>query len=526
MGFDVIYLLAGSIVAGVLFFICSLPAFGILQQCGYSGKELNGWYFRKGNMLRQRYILLALACFLLTALLDLCFSFLGAELANLISAAGLIGMCVLFSYAKRYALKTPLRRTNRLVRLGVCYYILLVAVVFGASVGLWYAAEAIGHDLARIFRFVPIVILPVLIPALLALAGLIMKAYEAPHSRRLIRRAKEALQKSSCVKVGITGSFGKTSVKRYAEQILSTKYRVVATPASYNTPIGIAATVNDRGLDCEIFLAEMGARHVGDIKELCDIVPVDYAVITGICNQHLETFGSIDAIVREKGEIARRAKATVLGSTASAIEAENALREGETFSAENVAVSVSGTKFDMRLNGETVSVDTPILGRHAAEDIALAAALCSLLGMTNTEIADGISKLEPVEHRLQRLDARGIVILDDSYNSNAEGAKNAVEVLKTFEGRRYVVTPGLVELGALEEKSNSELGAALVGLDGVILVGETLVHCVSGGYERAGGEKEKLRIVPSLRAAQDILGAELCAGDCVLFLNDLPDKYN
>lgn len=108
---------------------------------------------------------------------------------------------------------------------------------------------------------------------------------------------------------------------------------------------------------------------------------------------------------------------------------------------------------------------------------------------------------------------------------NPEGAKNAVEVLRTADGAKFVVTPGIVELGQLEEEVNEQLGAALVGLDRVILVGETLVLDVRNGYLAAGGDAEKLTIVPTLTAAQELLAKELSAGDCVLFLNDLPDKY-
>ena len=98
-------------------------------------------------------------------------------------------------------------------------------------------------------------------------------------------------------------------------------------------------------------------------------------------------------------------------------------------------------------------------------------------------------------------------------------------MLRLADGRKAVVTPGIVELGQLEEKVNMELGASLVGLDLVLLVGETLVLDVRNGYLEAGGDAEKLRIVPTLEAAQTALAEELAAGDCVLFLNDLPDCY-
>ena len=198
---------------------------------------------------------------------------------------------------------------------------------------------------------------------------------------------------------------------------------------------------------------------------------------------------------------------------------------GRDFDAEDVQLSLDGTRFTLRLPDGRFSVEIPVLGRHAAEDAALAAALCHTLGMTAEEIAAGIRRVAPVPHRLERKDANGLIILDDGYNCNPEGAKNAVEVLRLANGRKAVVTPGIVELGQLEERVNMELGASLVGLDLVLLVGETLVLDVRNGYLEAGGDAEKLRIVPTLEAAQTALAEELAAGDCVLFLNDLPDCY-
>lgn len=518
------YIACGAIVGALLFTLCMLPMLGALQQSGYSGKAFLRWYYRKGNVLSRRFSLLALTLLLLVALFALCFSFTGAAVANLISAVPFIGSCALFLYSMRSALKVPLRRTGRAIRLAVCNFILTVLILFGLCFGLACAAAAIDSGLAYLFRFLPVTLVPLILPEVLFLAGLIMKAYEVPRNKRFIRRAERALSESSCIKVGITGSFGKTSVKTYAKAILSQKYKVTATPASYNTPIGIAKTVNE-GLDCDIFLAEMGARKTGDIAELCELVKPAYGVVTGICGQHLETFGSVEAIEKEKGVLAKSAQTVVLGASANGITSEKGLREGVDYAAENVRLTAEGTSFELRIGERSVPVTTALLGRHAAEDIAIAAALSHALGMSLEEIAQGIAQIRPVPHRLQKIEANGLHILDDSYNSNVEGAKNAVETLRLFGGKQYVVTPGIVELGEMEEEENAKLGASFVGLDGVILVGETLVLAVRQGYLGAGGDESRLRVVPTLARAQELLAAELSAGDSVLFLNDLPDIY-
>ncbi len=401
---------------------------------------------------------------------------------------------------------------------------LILAAIFWAEVGLYTAADAIGTPWAEALKMAPVGIFPMLLFLLVAAANCIMKVYEIPRARHFIKKATRTLAESDCVKVGITGSFGKTSVKTYAAEMLATKFNVKATPASYNTPIGIAKFVNAEGADCDIFLAELGARHVGDIKELCDMVKPTVGVVTGVTAQHLETFGSVENVRREKGELARAAETVILGSTAADMR-EDAYVEGRGFSAKNIHLCCDKTHFTLVLDGKEAEVETPLLGRHAAEDVALAAALSHALGMTFEEIVAAIPTLSPVPHRLERSVSGGIVILDDSYNSNPEGAKNAVEVLKCSAGRTVVVTPGLVELGDLEEEQNEALGKELVGLDSVILVGETRVLAVRNGYKSAGGDEGKLTIVPTLSAAQEILKDMLQFGDTVLFLNDLPDKY-
>jgi UDP-N-acetylmuramoyl-tripeptide--D-alanyl-D-alanine ligase len=147
------------------------------------------------------------------------------------------------------------------------------------------------------------------------------------------------------------------------------------------------------------------------------------------------------------------------------------------------------------------------------------------LGVSLNDIADAIASLNFVEHRLQLIQSNGVNILDDGYNSNILGAEEAINVLKSFGGKRIVVTPGLVELGVLDEQENTALGEKLVGVDRVILVGDTLVGFVKNGYLSAGGSQESLDVVPSLQAAQNLLKDYITAGDSVLFLNDLPYMY-
>ena len=174
-----------------------------------------------------------------------------------------------------------------------------------------------------------------------------------------------------------------------------------------------------------------------------------------------------------------------------------------------------------------VEMKTVLLGKMAAENIRLAIHIALELGMTADEILRGVEKIRQIPHRLQLIESNGVYILDDGYNCNPKGAEEAIEALKRFSSRRFVVTPGIVECGILEEKINGELGAKLAaaGFDKTILVGNTLVEAVKKGYENAGGDVSAVVKVETLDKAQKLLKEILQEGDAVLFLNDLPDVY-
>ena len=523
----ILILIFGGIAAGGAFACCSARLLAVLQQEGYAGGAFLKWYYRPSNIEHKKASILILALALTTALFSVCFSFLGHVLACAVSAAPFAALCVFYCLAERkHALKVPARPTPRYLRLTFAYLFVMVALCVGIAFGLYFLARAVDLDWFYLMRFVPFAAVLFLCPLVLAFTNLCMKAFEVPHTKKFLRRAAQTLAASPAVKVGITGSFGKTSVKNFAAVLLAQKYNVAATPSSFNTPAGIARTVNEGGADCDIFLAEMGARRTGDIAELCAMVRPSFGVVTGVCAQHTATFGSLEEVRKEKSVLAEQAEKCVLGRSAADMDRGNALVMGRDFDAEEIELSLEGTRFTLRLPDGSVPVAVPVLGRHAAEDIALAAALCSLFGMTKEEIAAGMGGIKPVPHRLERREADGVIILDDAYNCNEAGAKNAVEVLRLAAGRKFAVTPGIVELGQLEAEVNGALGAALAGLDRVILVGETLVLDVRSGYLAAGGEESKLTVVPTLKKAQELLAAELAAGDCVLFLNDLPDIYS
>ena len=519
------------IVAAVLFAAAFSATYykllGILQSSGYSGKKFFAWAKKRNNAAFKRQTLLFMLCALSCAVIALCFSFSG-EYAAIISLAPYILFFVLYVIAdKKAALRSPATPTPRLKRLYVVLFTLTAILCYLVITLLNFADYLIDGRIFNLLRYVPLSVFPLISIPLVALANLISKIYEVPHNKSFVRAAKAKLAAANIKVVGITGSYGKTSAKRILSDMLSKKYRVLSTPRSHNTPLGLALSINSNNLDnFDIFVAEMGARNVGDIAELCEICPPDYSIVTGICPQHLESFGSEENIVKAKGEILAATKI-------QAVIATDCYEKFEGFECNkkcvdclsDVVCTCDGTEFTLTFEGESKRVKTKLLGAHSAQNIALAAELAHIMGMTLDEICAAAEELDFVEHRLQLIKNNGVNILDDGYNSNVKGAAAALEVLRTFDGRKIVVTPGLVELGILEESENCSLGKTLVGLDKVILVGDTLIAPVKKGYLENNGDPDLMHTVPTLFAAQELLKDYVKQGDTVLFLNDLPDIY-
>ena len=520
---------AECIIAALIFAaflsVAAYKPLGVLQSAGYSGAKFFKWLNKKSNMLYKRLALLAVMCALTYCVLALAFSFTG-EWAAVIGLAAFAVFLTVYNVADRkIALRSSLTFTPRVKRLYTVLCLILAVTAYLFITLLNFADEVWGNDIFSYLRYLPLALLPLLLPVLIAFSNALCKIYENPHNRKFIKKATAKLKASDIKVVGITGSYGKTSTKFILNGILSQKFRVLTTPRSHNTPIGIALAVNSNALEnYDVFIAEMGARHVGDIAELCEICPPDISVITGICGQHLETFGTFRGVVQAKSEILKSTKTkAIIADDCYDLFAEHPVEKSRCDCVSDIVCDGNGTTFTLTLGGESERAHCKLLGRHAAYNIALAAETAYLLGMSLKEICEAVEKLEFIEHRLQLIKAGNVNILDDGYNSNVKGARAALEVLRLFEGRKIAVTPGLVELGVMEDEENYALGKNLCGLDLVILVGDTLVQSVHRGYKEGGGDESKLIVKPTLFEAQAALKEYLHDGDTVLFLNDLPD---
>ena len=534
-----------SLLNGVLLFFASMKFLLSLQQSGYRGKRYFKWLSSPETPYRSRLMLLSLLGFLFFLVLCTTFSSIVGELA-----AAYVGFAsyILFMIAyirteSAVNAKVPLKKTRRLVRLCVSFILVAWAVTFGFMLLLDFLTSLIDRKVLYLLRYSLICVMPLLTPYILFLAYLINEPLEEGIKRYYVRRAKIKLDKSGVLKIGITGSYGKTSIKEILKTILSQKYRVLATPASFNTPMGIALTVKNLDSTHDVFIAEMGARSRGDIKELAALVKPSYGVLTGINNQHMETFGSQEAIEDTKFELFENLAEGGKGFFSS--DSEGAMKlwqrfEGEKYSAgikgernivtaENISTGQHGMTFTLKIAGEPpVECGTVLLGRHSVSNICLAAAVAYKIGLTPEEIARGINRIQSIGHRLELVpNNRNIVIIDDSYNGNVNGVEAALEVLDTFGGRKIVLTPGLVELGKQENLANLAFGQKLAAhADVVIIIGKHNAEMLINGLTAGGMDKSNIFFAKSLNKGNAMLNEMLAPGDVVLFENDLPDNYS
>lgn len=379
------------------------------------------------------------------------------------------------------------------------------------------------------------------IPLWILLANLINAPAEAAVRRRYIREAERILRSADTMRIiGVTGSFGKTSVKYFLTSILRAKYDVLMTPGNYNTTLGVVKTVREQYSPThQIFVCEMGARHVGDIKEICDLVHPDMGIITAVGSQHMETFHSLENIKRTKFELADSlpggAPLFLNGDDENVMSVPHGdsavlygLQNHGGYYADQIRVSEKGTSFAIHTpEGETALFSTQLLGRHNVLNIVGASAVAHRLGIPLSVIGSRVKKLEGVPHRLQLLKNPNGAVIDDAYNSNPQGAQAALEVLSMFDGMKILITPGMVELGENQDACNFAFGRQAAAVcDLVVLVGAKQTKAIREGLLSAQYPPEKLILAESFQEAMAAAGSAFSGGKKYILLeNDLPDNY-
>lgn len=317
--------------------------------------------------------------------------------------------------------------------------------------------------------------------------------------------------------VAITASYGKTSIKNFLYHILKNHFNTYKTPRSVNTIAGLVLDVNmDLPSNTQIYIAEAGARVKGDIKTIANFLEPQICVVGTIGEQHIEYFKSLENIQNTKKELlsSKRLEKAFVHKSADAKESLNI----DIFpkNLEILDSSLDGIRFSFEINDKKEEFFAPILGSFNAINLSAVILVANYLKIDIKSIKDSLKTLPQVEHRLQKIEANGKVIIDDSFNGNFEGMIEAFNLCETYSGRKVIITPGLVE-STIEANKKIALKIDEV-FDFVILTGSLNIEVLSQNID-----KDKIFILKDKSQMQNILASSTKSGDLILFANDAPN---
>ena len=516
-----------TIITGILaiyaYFLTARHNMHMLQLNGYKNNEQISWL--KQNLKRQWLLLFGFVI----GIIRLFFSPIGLDIFIYLI---LILDILVYRAIRRLNNKKKLNYTPRVKRM-IATNIVLELVIFFALFSLLgtKAISGIALIIVSIQWWMNIV------------SNEVNHPIEAMINQHYINDAKRILKGMPNLKIiGITGSYGKTSVKFFLQTLLQSKYDVLVTPGNFNTTLGVTRTIREHMKPSnEIFLCEMGARYVGDIKEICDLVHPDMGIITSIGPQHLDTFGDVEHIKSTKFELADslpkdgliflNGDNEYINDKASGYPNKVFYRttsEGEGYVAKNIKVSQYGTSFTVvSPDNESEDYQMRLLGNHNVINVVGAIAVANTMGMSLKELKIPVRRLEPVNHRMQLRESGEVTIIDDAYNSNPVGSKAAVETLKMFDGVKILITPGMVELGEDEAQFNYKFGEyAAKACDYILLVHKEHSKPIREGALAAGFPEDKCFTFNKFEEAMSYAYNIKDSGHkYILIENDLPDNY-
>ena len=495
----------------------------MMQQNSYRNKRYWNWMMKNGDSSSPRrltlYFLLLISCTRFTP-----------EIIHPFIAVILVVLAV---RELRMKYKKPVVFTQRATRLYIASWVVVLL-----HTTLWIALTQ--FDLS----VVPILLLcaAAFSWVVILVANVLMQPIEMQINKGFYNEAKKILESMPHLRIiGVTGSYGKTSTKHYLYRILNEKYNVLMTPGSFNTPMGVIRTVREMMKPYhDVFIVEMGAKQLGDIKEICDLVCPTIGIVTAVGEQHLESFKSIENVQRTKFELVDALPADGLAVVNNDFEyianrkVENvtvkryALSEGVDYHIEDVDYGEVETRFTVVGEGRRIELATKLVGDCNLSNLMASVIVALHLDVPEKSIRYGVSQIEQVEHRLNmKRTPGGLSIIDDAFNSNPDGARMALDVLARIKtGKRIVITPGMIELGDKQVEYNKRFGVQMASAaDYVMVVGAYNREAILSGLVEGGMSQENIFLADSFAIAQGRLVQIARAGDVVLYENDLPDSF-
>ena len=479
-----------SIICALLLTVTSLECLRVLQAASYRPqrgyvKILFSWYF-------------------LSLLFGQLIALLLFQISEWITVAVYAVLAVVWSVVKR---KCPLKFTKRIIRTLAVEYICIFTLCYLVGVNYWVCA----------------------LPLLTLFAWLICLPVELIIANYYLRKATDKLRQSGVKVIAVTGSYGKTSVKDMLSALIENS---IAPSGSCNTPQGISTFINKTDLSGYKFLIlEFGARKIGDIDTLCRRFKPLYGVLTGVCAQHLSTFGSINNVLKTKCELLKSLpqegfcvvnfKDEFYSEIIQVGECKK-YSSYENLQINRLGVDFEGTKLSVTLNGEEYEVCLPQISDYVIDTFAMCLQTALQLGQSVGQTLARVGNVKPTPHRMELMKGANCYVLDDSYNGSIVGVRSCCKTLANFHCVKVVITQGLVECGTHSHQMNVECGRLLGSACDVAVV---LGHNASSLAE--GLSKTDCKVVYAQNLTQAVsLANKYVNGGIILFQNDLPDVVN
>ena len=479
-----------SLICALLLTVASAECFRVLQagsyrpQRGYA-KILFSWYF-------------------LSLLFGQLLALLLYQISEWITVAIYAALATVWSVVKR---KCPLKFTKRIIRTLAVEYVCIFTLCYFVGVSFWAC----------------------LLPLFTLLAWLICLPVDVIIAKYYLNKATEKLRQSGVTVIGVTGSYGKTSVKDMLAALVENS---IAPSGSCNTPLGISTYVNKTDLSgYKYLILEFGARQIGDIEELCRLFKPLYGVLTGVCAQHLSTFKSIDNVLKTKCELPKclpKDGFCVVNFKdeyyEKMIEVGDCMKYSsyENLQIDRLAVDFEGTKLSVTVGDQTREVRLPQISDYVVDTFAMCLQLALRLGQTLDRTLARVGNVKQTPHRMELMKGANCYVIDDSYNGSIVGVKSCAETLRNFHCVKVAITQGLVECGKNSHRLNVECGSYIGSACDVAVVLGANASSLAEGLNKTNCA---VVFAQNLNEAVTIAN-KYVNGGIILFQNDLPDFVN
>ena len=327
--------------------------------------------------------------------------------------------------------------------------------------------------------------------------------------------------------VGITGSVGKSTCKRFVLDVLSNSFAVSGTIGNFNNRIGISLSILSAGRSTEVLVLEMGMNHKGEIREMARVICPDVCVITNVGTAHIGNLGSREAIRDAKCEIINPLTTTVIVPNDEPLLKDVDRRIGISLSSgdelkadcfENATLARNGTEYQFCFNGKIIhGIQPRSKTRRDLYALLISGVIAEISGMSEEDIKNALNKVGNTSAKEHIIPLGDITVIDDTYNSSPEAVEFMLEYLSEFPSPRFAVLSDMLELGSMANALHYRLGNMASLLDGLYLTGEYASVVARGAVDGGMGES-KVRILDSAKAAEiaDVIAREIKSGTVLL----------